>query len=236
MGTNYLQDFDYVVQNAKSAGAPARVVIAGADVPMILKGAVMAQKEGFAKPILLGNEERIQATLAEIGESGDGCEILPVHDSVNLVQYAIDMVKAGSADILMRGNTQTRDFLMPVLNKSNHLLKDNLFTQVDLVKIPGMDKAIAISDVTILVNPSAEQHKEVIRNMVKALHISGVDHPNIALLSLVEIPSFHMNDTIEATNLVYEHKNEPIADCNLVGPIPYDLIVSKEAAQLKGYD
>ena len=29
---------------------------------------------------------------------------------------------------------------------------------------------------------------------------------------------------------------EPIADCTLVGPIPWDLIVSKEAARLKQYD
>lgn len=29
---------------------------------------------------------------------------------------------------------------------------------------------------------------------------------------------------------------EPIADCELVGPIPWDLIVSKEAARLKKFD
>ena len=33
-----------------------------------------------------------------------------------------------------------------------------------------------------------------------------------------------------------QHAQNPIADCNLVGPIAYDLILSKEAARLKGYD
>jgi hypothetical protein len=34
------------------------------------------------------------------------------------------MVAACKADVLMRGNTQTRDFLLPIVNKSNHLLED----------------------------------------------------------------------------------------------------------------
>lgn len=36
--------------------------------------------------------------------------------------------------------------------------------------------------------------------------------------------------------MVRENEKRPFADCNLVGPIAYDLIVSKEAARLKGYD
>jgi phosphotransacetylase len=68
------------------------------------------------------------------------------------------------------------------------------------------------------------------------LKLINVEHPNIALLSLVEKPSFHMKDTVEAQTLVIHQNQEPFADCNLVGPIPYDLIVSKEAARLKKYD
>ena len=58
----------------------------------------------------------------------------------------------------------------------------------------------------------------------------------IEKLALVEKPSFHMRDTVEAQNIVRSHRMEPIADCELVGPIPWDLIVSKEAARLKEYD
>ena len=53
---------------------------------------------------------------------------------------------------------------------------------------------------------------------------------------LPEKVAFHMKDTIEAQELVKEHSHHPIAPCHLVGPIAYDLIMSKEAARLKGYD
>ena len=45
-----------------------------------------------------------------------------------------------------------------------------------------------------------------------------------------------MPDTIEAQRLVAEQKQRPFADCELWGPIAYDLILSKEAARLKDYD
>ena len=45
-----------------------------------------------------------------------------------------------------------------------------------------------------------------------------------------------MKDTVEAQRLVMEHAAKPFANCNLVGPIAYDLILSQEAARLKGYD
>ena len=153
------------------------------------------------------------------------------------MQYAIEMVRAGEADALMRGNTQTRDFLMPVLNKANHLIReDALVTHVVFLQVAGYERVLAISDVTLLINPPLEMRKKVVANMVRALKVFGVEKPNIALLSLVESPSFQMRDSVEDQTMVRQHASRPIADCNLVGPIAYDLIMSKEAARLKGYD
>ena len=102
--------------------------------------------------------------------------------------------------------------------------------------MPEYPKLIAIGDVTVTVRPTLAQKKDILRNMVDTLRYVEDETPNIALLALVEQPSFHMNDTIEARDLVKEHQRHAIAACNLVGPIAYDLILSKEAARLKGYD
>ena len=91
-------------------------------------------------------------------------------------------------------------------------------------------------DVTVTIQPNVAQKRDIINNMVDTLRYVEDEKPNIALLALVEQPSFHMKDTIEAYELVQEHNRKPIADCELVGPISYDLIMSKEAARLKSYD
>ena len=234
-----IPEFQTLVDKAKerNAGKPMRIAIAGADAENILQGAFMAQQEGFAEPILIGNYKKINQTLERLGLSDRKFDIQPVSNDTNVVQYAIEMIRAGSADALMRGNTQTRDFLMPVLNKVNHLIRpDRLLTHIVMIKIPTYHKMLAISDVTLLVNPSIEERKKVIVNMVDALHVFGVKQPNIGLLSLIEKPAFHMKDTVEAQTILIDHQDEPIADCNLVGPITWDLMLNKEAARLKGYD
>ena len=237
MSEVYAKEFNPIVEKAKAAKKPMRVAVAGADAENILQGVFDAQEAGFVEPILIGNESRIQAVVEKLGMTGRDYVLQPVPDDTNVVQSAIEMINSGDADALMRGNTQTRDFLMPVLNRANHLIKeDALVTHVVFLKVPEFEKVLAVSDVTLLINPPVEARKEVAKNMVKALEVLDVKTPNIALLSLVETPSFQMRDTVEDQTMVRNHKMRPIADCNLVGPISYDQIVSKEAARLKNYD
>ena len=237
MSEKYAKEFSAIVEKAKAAKKPMRVVLAGSDVENILRGLFEAQADGFVEPILIGKEGKTTRMLESLELSQRPHTLIHVDRDTDPVQYAIEMINAGDADALLRGNTQTRDFLMPVLNKANHLIRDNaLVTHVVFLQVPGYEKLLAVSDVTLLINPSMEGRKEVVRNMVKALKVFDVERPNIALLSLVEKPSYQMRDTVEDQTMVKQHQSRPIADCNLFGPIAYDLIMSKEAARLKGYD
>ena len=137
-----------------------------------------AEADGFVEPILIGNYKRIQEKLEQLGLKDRHFDLQPVDDSTNVVQFAIEMIKSGNADCLMRGNTSTRDFLMPVLNKGNHLVRsDRLVTHVAFLKIPAYERLLAVSDVTLLINPSADGRKEVLKNMVRALRVFDVEHP-----------------------------------------------------------
>ena len=237
MSIQYDKAFETIVSKARAEGKPMRVALAGAASESILQGLFEAEADGFVEPILIGNYKRIQEKLERLGLKDRHFDLQPVDDSTNVVQYAIEMIKSGNADCLMRGNTSTRDFLMPVLNKANHLVReDRLVTHVAFLKIPDYEKLLAISDVTLLINPSSDARKEVLKNMVRALKVFDVEHPNIALLAMVEKPSFQMRDTVEDQTIVSEHLKRPIADCNIAGPIAYDLIMSKEAARLKNFD
>ena len=237
MSEKYAAEFQPIIEKAKSLERPMRVAVAGADAENILRGVFEAEAEGWVKPILVGNYEKIRAVLEMIGCSDRKYDIQPTADGDSPVQFAIEMVNAGKADALMRGNTQTRDFLMPILNKANHLIrKDALVTHVVMLKIPGYERLLAVSDVTLLIQPTEDHRIEVVKNMAKTLHAFGVEKPNIALMAMVEKPSYHMRDTVEDQNMVRKHQHKPFANCNLAGPIAYDLIISKEAARLKNFD
>ena len=237
----YEKEFDFVISRAKSLDRPARVVLAGADCENILKGVFEAEAQGFVRPILVGNEDRIMAMLKKLDLADRNYVISHVPDYEINTDYHVYMKRAltiindGLGDILVRGNTSTRNFLMPLLDKKIGIAT-GLVSEVALIKVPYYDKVLALSDTSVCISPSEGQRKKIVKNICYVLDHLGVKRPKIGVLALVEKPSFHMRDTVEAQNIVRAHKLEPIADCELVGPIPWDLIVSKEAARLKNYD
>ena len=231
-----MKNFDQIVERAKRSFRKMRVVIAGADAENILLGTFEAQDAGFATPVLVGEAEKIEPMLERLGLKDKPYSLVATQPGEDVVQAAVDVIRRGEGDVLMRGNTQTRDFLMALLDKKNELRTDKRLVHIDLVSMPEYPKLIAIGDVTVTIQPDIQQKKEIIRSMTETLESVGYDKPNIALLSMVEEVNFHMKDTMEAQELVRSHADTPIANCNLVGPIAYDLILSKEAARLKNYD
>ena len=196
-----VQNFEQIVEKAKQTGKRSRVVIAGADAENILLGAFHAAAEGFVHPVLVGEESRIRSLLERLGLAGRDYELVGIKPGDNPTQRAIDLINQGKGDLLMRGSTQTREFLLPLLDKKNGLRTDRLITHIDLVSMPEYPKLIAIGDVTVTVRPTLAQKKDIIRNMTDTLRYVEDEQPHIALLALVEQPSFHMNDTIEARDL-----------------------------------
>ena len=231
-----LNDFTPIVEQARQIKQPKRVILAGADTENILLGAFEAQKAGFVSPVLLGEAGKILPMLERLGLDREPHRLVATQPGDNVAQIAVDLINQGEGDVLMRGNTQTREFLLPLLVPENGLRTDRLLTHIDLVSMPDYPKVIAIGDVTVTIEPNLQQKKMIIQNMVDVLQAVGYEQPNIALLSMVEKVAFHMKDTVQAQELVKEHSYHPIAPCQLVGPIAYDLILSKEAARLKGFD
>ena len=232
-----IKNFEEIAQKAKASGQRNRVVIAGADCENILLGAFKAQDDGFVDLVLVGEAGKIWPMLDRLGLKDKPYRLVETYRGDNVTQIAIELINKGEADILMRGNVQTREFLMPLLDKRNNMRTNRILSHIDLVSMPEYPKIIAIGDVTVTIEPNRVQKKDIIRNMVDTLrYVDESNNINIALLALVEQTSFHMKDTIDAHELVLEHQKNPIADCNLVGPIAYDLILSKEAARLKNYD
>ena len=231
-----LKNFDNIISRIPKLDRPLRVILAGSDGENMLQGLFQAQTEGFIQPVLVGDRARTLVQLEKLGLEKEPYTMVDTPPGHSVTHAALDIIHSGDGDILMRGNLPTRDFLMPVLDKNNGMRTDRLMSHVSLVSIPEYPKLLALSDMTVIVNPNLTQKKAIIKNTVDALKAFGYENPKLALIALVESVNFHRPDTIEAQRLMTEHQRKPFAECELWGPIAYDLIVSKDACRLKNYD
>lgn len=231
-----LKNFDNIISRIPKLDRPLRVILAGSDGENMLQGLFQAQKEGFIQPVLVGDRARTLVQLEKLGLDKEPYTMVDTPPGHSVTHAALDIIRSGDGDILMRGNLPTRDFLMPVLDKDNGMRTDRIMSHVSLASIPEYPKLLALSDMTVIVNPNLTQKKAIIRNTADALKAFGYENPKLALMALVENVNFHMPDTIEAQRLMAEHQRSRFADCQLWGPIAYDLIVSKDACRLKNYD
>ena len=236
MDSNELKSFENILERVPKMSRPMRVILAGSDGENMLKGLFAAQEKGIAQPVLVGDRARTITVLEQLGLEREPYTMVDTPPGHNITQTAIDIINEGDGDVLMRGNIPTRDFLMTVLEKDNDLRTDRLMSHVSLASLPEYPKLLALSDMTVIIKPNLSQKKEIIRNMADALKAFGYENPKFAILSLMEKVTFHMQDTVEAQRLCHEQKQRPFADCELWGPISYDLILSKEACRLKHYD
>ncbi len=194
----------------KARQNPQRVVFAEADTYKILKSAQIVRDEGIAKPILLGNREKIQKLIeAHKLDLGDIPIIDPRNDSDNLDYfgetffrkrarsgfnyhearkimkernyYGAMMVETGQADALISGLTRKyADILKPALYI--------IGTQEEVSHVAGMyimitkKGPIFFADTTIKVNPTAEELVEITLLTAKAVQQFNMK-PRIAMLS-----------------------------------------------------
>ncbi len=232
-----LKSFDEMLAMVPKKGGPRRVVLAGSDGENMLKGLFAAQEAGFAQPVLVGDRARTMAKLEELGLDKEPYTMVETMPGQNVASAAIDVIRYGEGDILMRGNMLARDFLMPVLASDTGLRNGKrIVSHVSIASMPDYPKLLALADMAVIIRPDISKKRAIIQNTVEALSALGYEDPKLAMLALVEKGTFHMQDTVEAQSLVFEQHRRPIAKCELWGPISYDLIMSKDAARLKNYE
>jgi malate dehydrogenase (oxaloacetate-decarboxylating)(NADP+) len=194
----------------KAKQNPQRVVFAEADNYKILKAVQQVREEGIAKPILLGNKEKIAKIVEENGLNISGIPILDPREETDQLNtfgelfftkanrrgfsfyeakkvmrernyYGAMMVETGQADALISGLTRNyADTIRPALRI--------IGVQEHGTRVAGMyimmtkRGPLFFADTTINVNPTTEDLMEITLLTAKAVQQFNIK-PRISLLS-----------------------------------------------------
>jgi len=229
-------NFSELVEKCKQNPETKTVAVAGAANEHVLGAIVEAEKIGLVKPVLIGKKAEVEEGLKKLGEDPAAYKIVNAESNEECGVEAVELIKKGEAEFIMKGMVDTKDVLKPLVKKENGLHTGRSMCVFSYNEVPQMTKLMALADGGMIPYPTLEQKKDIVLNCVESLHKLGIENPSVAVLAAVEKVNPKMVETTDAAALVEMNKNGEIPRCEIVGPISFDIMMSKKIAAEKGYD
>jgi len=228
-----MTSFDQIRKEAKAKGKK-RAVVAPVPAAMDFAALSAALAEGLVSPIVIGSSDALSSWVKGLGKKASEIEIIEEPDAMRALALAIDMLKKGEADILMRGSLDPNRFLQAVLDKEKGLLKERVASLVSVFDPPGVERVTMTTDTYINSFPSIVEKVTITENVIRLARMLGFDSPKIAALSAIEQVNPAIPSTLDAAILSKMAERGQFGDVTLEGPLDIDCAVSRRAATRKG--
>lgn len=199
-----------------------------------LKGALEAAEAGLIVPILVGPRKKMEALAKPLGFSLDGVEIVDVANSHAAAEKAVELVRTGQAELLMKGSLHSDELLSAVANRDKGLRTGRRISHVFVMDVPSHPDTLFITDAAVNIAPDLMAKRDITQNAIDLFTGLGLGTPKVAILSAVETVTTSIPSTIEAAALCKMADRGQITGGDLDGPLAFDNAISPEAARIKG--
>ena len=213
---------------------PTRVAVAAAAHKLVLQSVQRAVERGLIIPLLVGIEKDIREEAEAIGWHLEDELIVPTSTNAAAADAAVDLVRRGEAEILMKGYLHTDEMLHAILRHETGLRTDRLLSHVFVLEVPTYHKLLLITDAAINIHPDILQKAAITQNAVDLARKLGVEVPKVAALSSVETINPKIPSTVHAACLHKMAERGQIKGAIVDGPLAFDNAISAEAAHEKG--
>ena len=217
-------------------GKTRRIAVPVANHAEILGCIARASELKIASFAIIGDPDETKAAADACGANISSADIIPETDPVRACEKAAQMASSGDADVLMKGQVQTADFMRAALNKSLGLIPSGgLLSHVGVFEFDGYHKPLILSDAGINIAPDIDQKARILLNAIRLASAIGILKPKVACIAAVEKVSPKMQSAVDADAMKSRGKTGEFGGAIVSGPMGFDLAVSKAAAATKEY-
>jgi phosphate acetyltransferase len=199
-----------------------------------LEGAIEAGQKGLITPILVGPAAKIEAIAKSAGLELRDIQIVDAPHSHASAAKAVELVRDGRAELLMKGSLHTDELLSAVLAKETGLRTERRISHAFIMDVPAYHKLVVVTDAAINISPGLEDKADICQNAIDLADSLGLKNAKVAILAAVETVTSKMPATIDAAALCKMADRGQIKGGILDGPLAFDNAISKEAAETKG--
>ena len=199
-----------------------------------LLAAVEAAQAGIIAPLLVGPADRIAETAQSADVDTGKLEIVDAPDSVAAAKKAVELIREGRAEVLMKGSLHSDELLSAIVSRDGGLRTGRRISHVFVMDVPTYHKVLVVTDAAINIAPTLEDKVDICQNAIDLAVSLGVEKPKLAILAAVEVVNSKMPATLDAAALCKMAERGQIKGGILDGPLAFDNAISKEAAKTKG--
>jgi phosphotransacetylase len=199
-----------------------------------LSGAVEAFERRLIAPLLVGPAGKISETAASAGIDIQKLQIIDVPHSHAAAAKAVDLIREGRAEVLMKGSLHTDELMGAVVARETGLRTGRRISHVFIMDVPTYHKVLIVTDGAINIAPALEDKVDICQNAIDLAVSLGREKPKVAILAAVETVTSKMPATIDAAALCKMAERGQIRGGILDGPLAFDNAISAEAAKIKG--
>jgi phosphotransacetylase len=199
-----------------------------------LAAAIEAHEKGLIAPILVGPAGKIGNVAKASGIDLGGVEIVDAPHSHASAAKAVELVREGRAELLMKGSLHSDELLGAVVAREAGLRTGRRISHVFIMDVPTYHKVLIVTDAAINIAPTLEDKADICRNAVDLAISLGLNEPKVAILAAVETVTSKMPATVDAAALCKMADRGQIAGGVFDGPLAFDNAISRRAAETKG--
>jgi len=214
--------------------APVPTAVAHPCEKTALSGALEAGRKGLIIPILVGPTAKIEEVASASGIELGTTKIVDSPHSNASAAKAVELVRDGSAELLMKGSLHSDELLAAVVAREAGLRTGRRISHVFIMDVPTYHKVLIVTDAAINIAPTLEDKADICQNAIDLAIALGLDKPKVAILAAVETVTSKMPATIDAAALCKMADRGQIKGAILDGPLAFDNAISKRAAEIKG--
>ena len=214
--------------------APVPTAVAHPCEATALEGAVEAAQKGLIAPLLVGPAAKIAETAASSGIDLSNLPIVDVPHSHASATKAVELIREGKAEILMKGSLHTDELMSAIVSREGGLRTGRRISHVFIMDVPTYHKVLIVTDGAINIAPTLEDKVDICQNAIDLAVSLGLEKPKVAILAAVETVTSKMPATIDAAALCKMAERGQITGALLDGPLAFDNAISAQAAETKG--
>ncbi len=201
-----------------------------------LAGALDAAEAAIIAPILVGPKAKIEKFAALLGRDISAIPLVDVPHSHAAAEKAIELVRAGKADALMKGSLHTDELMSEVVRKDTGIRTERRVSHVFIMDVPTYHKPLFITDAAVNIFPTLDDKVDIVQNAIDLATALGVERPKVAILSAAETVTSKIPSTIDAAALCKMADRGQIKGGLLDGPLAFDNAISVVAAKVKNIE